>query len=133
MFKQILGPSPALYGIKKIHSHLFFRGGSDKDLCLADDVFFETMIEETKGKPPRLTNQELRKLLTAKKLTKEQRLVKSVIEEANLSRLISEQGFQNLQEFYQFRRKFKNYLRIKRFIPLCMVAPFTGCELSKMA
>jgi hypothetical protein len=34
---------------------------------------------------------------------------------------------------YHFRRKYKNYLRIKRFVPLSMIAPFTGGELSKMA
>lgn len=34
---------------------------------------------------------------------------------------------------YEFRRKYRLYLRIKRIIPLSMVAPFTGSELSKMA
>ena len=34
---------------------------------------------------------------------------------------------------YEFRRKYKNYLRITRFIPLALIAPFTNTELSKMA
>ena len=34
---------------------------------------------------------------------------------------------------YNFRRKYKNYLRIKRFIPLTLIAPFTNTKLSKMA
>lgn len=34
---------------------------------------------------------------------------------------------------YDFRQKYKNYLRIKRFTPLTLIAPFTGTELSRMA
>ncbi len=45
MFRKILGPSPILYGIKKVHSHLFIRGGSENDLCLSDEAFFEIMTE----------------------------------------------------------------------------------------
>lgn len=67
------------------------------------------------------------------KLSKDQHLVKAIIEEANLSRVISNKSFQDLQEMYDFRRKYKNYLRIKRFIPLTLIAPFTGTELFKMS
>jgi hypothetical protein len=95
------------------------------------------MTEKIDSKPSRLNNKKLQQLLFDKankaKLTKEQRLVKSVIEEAKLSKIISEKSFENVQEMYEFRRKFKNYLRIKRLIPLSIVAPFTGTELSKMA
>lgn len=125
MFKQVLGRSPLLYGVKKIHSHLFFRGGSENNLCLSDEAFFEIMTETIPDKPRRLNNREVQELLSSTaKLTKEQRLLKSVIEEAKLSKAISEKSFQNIQEMYAFRRKYKNYLRIKR------VAPFTGTELS---
>jgi len=133
MIAKILGPSPMLYGIKKIHSYLFVRGGSQEDVCLSDEAFFELMTEE---QPPRMTGSELQEWLDPIKkvrLTKDQKLLKSVIEQAKLSRAISEKDFQNLEEMYAFRRKYKNYLRIKRFVPLCMVAPFTGTELSKMA
>lgn len=139
MFRKILGPSPLFWGVKKIQSHLFFRGGSENDVCLSDESFFAIMTETidsdpNKNKPRRLNNRELRELLSTKaKLTKEQRLLKAVLEEANLSKAISEKGFQNVQEMYEFRRKYKNYLRIKRFVPLTLVAPFTGTELSKMA
>nr|ULD16196.1 hypothetical protein [Cylindrotheca closterium] len=34
---------------------------------------------------------------------------------------------------HEFRRKYKNYIRIKRIIPLSLIAPFTSNELSKMA
>ena len=140
-FKKILGPSPLLYGVGKIHSRLFFRAGSESEnsVCLSRETFFEIITESidstpNKNKPRRLTNVELRELLSTKvKLTKEQRLLKSVLEEANLSKAISDQGFQNVQEMYDFRRKYKNYLRLKRFIPLTVMAPFTGTELSKMA
>lgn len=134
MFRQILGPSPMLYGIKKIHTHLFFRGGSSNDTCLSDDAFFEMMSEKIDSKPRRLNNKEVRQLFDeSTRLTKEQRLVKSLIEEAKLSKSISEKSFQNVQEMYEFRRKYKTYLRIKRFVPLSIIAPFTGTELSKMA
>lgn len=139
MFKKILGPSPLLFGVKRIHSHLFFRGGHENDVCLSDEAFFEMMTEAiesdfTKSKPRRLNNREVRELLSSKsRLTKEQRLLKSVLKEASLSKAISEKNFQNVQEMYDFRRKYKNYLRIKRFIPLTLVAPLTANELSKMA
>jgi hypothetical protein len=139
MFKKILGPSPLLFGVKRIKSNLSFRGGNEDGVCLSDDAFFEVMIEKINPdvtKPRRLTNKELRNLLatnTKSKLTKEQKLLKSVIEEASLSKTISEQSFQTVEEMYHFRRKYKNYLRIKRFVPLSMIAPFTGGELSKMA
>ena len=139
MFRKILGSSPLLCGVKKIHSHLFFRGGNENDVCLSDEAFFEMVTETTdsgpnKNKLRRLNSREVRDLLSTKaKLTKEQRLLKSVLEEASLSKAISDKGFQNVQEMYEFRRKYKNYLRIKRFVPLSVVAPFTGTELSKMA
>ena len=83
MLKQILGPSPLLYGVKKISSHLFFRGGSENNVCLSDEAFFEIMTETIPDKPRRLNNREVRELLSSTaKLTKEQRLFKSVLEEA---------------------------------------------------
>jgi hypothetical protein len=134
MFKQILGPSPLLHVVKKIHSRLFFRGGSENNGCLSDEAFFKIMTETIPDKPHRLNNKEVRELLSSTaKLTKQQRILKSVIEEAELSKAISEKSFQNVQEMYNFRRKYKNYLRMKRFIPLTLIAPFTGTELSKMA
>ena len=139
MFRQIWGPSPLLCGVKKIRSDLFFRGGSENDVCLSDEAFFEIMTETLDSnsklkKPRRLGNRELQNLLSTKaKLTKEQRLLKSVLEEANLSKSISDKSFQNVEEMYEFRRKYKNYLRIKRFVPITIIAPFTGTELSKMA
>lgn len=141
MFRKIIGYSPLLCGVDKIRSHLSFRGGSENDVCLSDEAFFEMMADTMEVKPnpnnykrPRLTSQEVRDLMSTKaKLTKEQRLLKSVLEEANLSKAISDKGFESVQEMYEFRRQYKNYLRIKRFIPLGVVAPFTGGELSKMA
>lgn len=133
MFKKILDPFPVLGRVKKLQSHLSFRGGSENDVCLSDEAFFE-IISET-NKPRRLNNKEVRDLLSTQsiKLTKEQRLLKSVLENANLSRTISDKNFQDVQEMYEFRRKYKRYLRIKRFVPLGLVAPFTSTELSKMA
>src|SRR5210317_42565 len=131
MFRQILEPSPALYVIKKIHSHLFFHGGDATDTYLSDQEFFEGISD----KPVRLTNPKVTEMLSnkTKKLTKDQRLVKSVIEQAQISRVIYENSFKNVEEMYELRRKYKNYLRIKRLIPLSVISPFTGNELSKMA
>ena len=90
--------------------------------------------DPTNEKLPRIKNTELRELLSTQvKLTKEQRLLKSVLEEASLAKVISDKSFQNAQEMYEFRRKYQNYLRIKRFVPLTLVFPFTTTELSKMA
>jgi hypothetical protein len=36
-------------------------------------------------------------------------------------------------KFYGFMQKYKNYLRIRRFIPLSMVSPLTSNDLSRMA
>ncbi len=134
MFRQILGPSPALCVIKKVHSHLFFHGGDTTDTDLSDQEFFQ-VISDKNSKPTRLTNKEVTEILShkGKKLTKDQRLVKSIIEQAQASRVISENSFKNLEEIYEFRKKYKNYLRIKRLIPLSVIGPFTGNELSKMA
>lgn len=139
MFQKILGPSPLLYSIKQIQSRVFFRGGDSNDMCLSDESFFELISEHIENdtktdKPRRMNHQELRELIsTRSKLTKEQRLIKSVLEEAKLSKSISEKGFKDAQSIFEFRRKYKNYLRIKRFIPLSLIGPFTGNELSKMA
>lgn len=116
------------------------RGGDSKSgVYLLDEAFFEIMTETMESDPtneklPRIKNTELRELLsTQAKLTKEQRLLKSVLEEASLAKVISDKSFQNAQEMYEFRRKYQNYLRIKRFVPLTLVFPFTTTELSKMA
>ena len=41
--------------------------------------------------------------------------------------------YEFLKFLINFCRKYKKYLRIKRFVPLTLVAPFTSTELSKMA
>lgn len=83
-----------------------------------------------------MTNSQLNDLLrnnAKRSLTKNQKLLKSVVEQAELSRVISEHDFKNLEEMYQFLQKYKRYLRIKRFIPLSIVAPLTSNELARMA
>lgn len=133
-FRQILGQSPALYVIKKVRSHLFFHGGDTTDMYLSDKEFFEVMSDKDSN-PARLTNREVTELLSnkAKKLTKDQKLVKSVIEQAQVSRVLSENSLKNVEEMYELRRKYKNYLRLKRLIPLIVIGPFTSNELSKIA
>nr|YP_010472335.1 hypothetical protein N4L43_pgp009 [Pleurosigma intermedium]UVG41946.1 hypothetical protein [Pleurosigma intermedium] len=136
IINKIIGKSLLLRGVRKINSHLFFRGGNQQDICYSDEAFFEMESEniDFEDKLRRATNKEVQDLFSDKgQLSKNQRLVKSVLEEAKLSRKISEQNFKNLKDMYDFRRKYKNYLRIKRFIPLTLIAPFTGTELSKMA
>lgn len=134
--RTILGPSPLFYGMKKIHHVLFIRGGSENGQCLDDQTFFELMITDETTKPPRIKQNEIKTLLNKAnkaRLTKEERLVKSIVEQAQLSRFVSEKNFDDLEEMYVFRRKYKNYLRIKRLLPLSIIGKFTGTELSKMA
>lgn len=76
------------------------RGGDSKGgVYLLDEAFFEIMTETMESDPtneklPRIKNTELRELLsTQAKLTKEQRLLKSVLEEASLAKVISDKSF----------------------------------------
>jgi len=127
------------YGLKKIGQLLSVRSGNesipDNDICLSDEAFFKFYLESKKTeKPSRISNGELRNLYNSNvKLSKEQKLVKSVLDDCSVSKIIYDQAFKNAQELYEFRRKYKSYLRIKRFIPLSLVAPLTGSELTKMA
>lgn len=125
MLKQFIGPSPALFVIKKVGSSLFLRGGSDIPVRLTDEP-----------KPPRMGSKQLRQQLSNKaknQLTRNEALVQSIIERAELSRIVSETDFQNLEEMYAFMHKYKGYLRLKRCIPFGIVGPLTATELSKMA
>ena len=157
MVRNLLGFSPLLFGIKKMSTKLFFRGGADDATCLSDSEFFDLIgegicidkeieIDISRPEPHipkpkafkkrRLTNPELRKILDSNskiKLTRNQRLLKSVIDECRLTENLSELNFQTLEEMYEFRRKYKHYLKIKRLVPLSLVAPLTGSELTKMA
>lgn len=65
-------------------------------------------------------------------LTRNEALVQSIIERAELSRIVSETNFQNIEEMYAFLHNYKVYLRLKRFIPFGIVGPLTATELSKM-
>lgn len=130
-------------GIKKVCSKLFFYGGSSgferECMSISDEAFFELMNEEIKSPRPRMDPKEVNQWMNPlnkinkKRLTRNQKLVKSVLEKAEVSRAISEADFENLQQMREFRHKYSTYLRIKRLIPLCLVAPFTGTELNKMA
>ena len=125
MLKQFIGPSPALFVFKKVGSSLFLRGGSDIPVRLTDEP-----------KPPRMGSKELRQHLSNKaknQLTRNEALVQSIIERAELARVVSETDFQNLEDMYAFIHKYKGYLRLKRFIPFGIVGPLTATELSKMA
>lgn len=136
MIAKILGPSPMLYCIKKITVSIR-AGGNESDFhgqCMADEARFDTFIQDSPERPPRLSNSELRDLLESKgKLTKQQKLVKSLVEDCMARRTIPDDVFKNLEELYEFRRKYKRYLFLKRLLPLSVVGPFTGTELSKMA
>lgn len=136
MIAKILGPSPMMSCLKKVTTAI--RAGSDEsnlhNQCMADEARFDTFIQDSPEKPPRLSNSELRDLLRSRaKLTKQQKLVKSVLDDCMARRSIPDDVFKNLEELYEFRRKYKRYLFLKRFIPLSIIGPFTGTELSKMA
>ena len=144
MIHKLLGPSLMISGVKKVHNYLSLRAGAqaqspnvDVDVCFSDEDFFEMISEQSSGvkKKARLSDREVRNLLSAntKKLTSDQRLVKSVLEEAQISRVLTDKNFKNLEEMYTFRRKYKHYLRGKRLIPLGILTPFTGTELTKMS
>jgi hypothetical protein len=57
-------------------------------------LFFEIITEKFDAKPRRMSNREIKQLLNTKaKLSKEQKLLKSVLEELAVTKLISEQKF----------------------------------------
>lgn len=70
------------------------------------------------------------------KLSKNQKLVKSIFDECimrGVSNSISEKSFQSAKNMYEFHRKYRRYLRIKKFLPLNIITPFIGNKLAKMA
>ena len=136
MLKKIIGPSPAGFVIKKVGSSLFCRGGDGNAVLPPTQEFILPDEGPCETKIPRMSQLDLNKLLQNKSkrgLTKDEKLLVSVIEHAELTRSISKNDFKNLEEWYTFLQKYKNYLRLKRMIPYGLVAPLTGTELSKMA
>ena len=136
MLKQIIGPSPAIIIIKKVGSSLFCRGGNENTVLDPNQEFVQFTEGAREPKPSRMTQLRLNELLKNKakrKLTKNEKLIKAVVEQAELSRAVSEHDFKNLEEMYQFLQKYKRYLRLKRFISLSIVAPLTSTELLKMS
>jgi hypothetical protein len=103
-----------------MRNYLFFSGSSEKGVYLADDAFFEIINEETQSKIPRLSNGELRKCLAEGKkikLTKEQRLLKSV--SLTLLGLI---GY-SLPAFYFFHMS--SFYVQDKLKPVCQVCNYT--------
>jgi hypothetical protein len=104
---------------------------------LGDTEFFEIwegIDAQTEAKLPRMGHSEVNRRLreNAIKLNKDQRLVKSLIEQSKFKKPLSDEQFECLKDFYKLRRRHKTYLRLKRFLPMGIIAPFTGTELSKM-
>lgn len=85
---------------KKNSKSYFFRGGSENNAGLSDEAFFETRTKESvsdRAKASKLNTKEVRELLSIKaKLTKKQWLLKSILEKANLSKALSDKGFENV-------------------------------------
>ena len=104
---KILGSSPMSYYIKKVSTAI--RAGADKSehgQCMADEGRFDTFIHDSPEKPPRLSNSELRDLLSSRaKLTKQQKLVKSVLDDCIARRNIPDDVLKNLEDVYEFRHK----------------------------
>ena len=87
-------------------------------------------------KPARLAEQELQAIYQSKKtLTKDQRLIRSVLDEVIAARAVNEKLIPVLDLLYkyQLRRRYKNYLRLKRLIPVGVLLPFTNTELTRMS
>lgn len=135
---RILSVSPMCYSFKKAHQIFLVRRNNeiniDENTRLSDNAFFETYVEE---KPKLMTNKELLNLYNSKaKLYRQQRLIKSVLDDYiknSASKHISNQALHDVKDMYEFCRKYKRYLRIKRILPLSVIAFFTTDKLSKMA
>ncbi len=121
--------------VKKL---LSIRGGQTETMTFMDDQTFlndceYTNFELRKKEFPRMTAKEVNDLYKSKaKLTSNQKLVKSVLEKAGPIG-VSEEAFEKLKVDYLFRKKYKNYLIVKRILPFWVVSPFLHDELTKMA
>ena len=56
MIYKLLGPSPMISGVKKVHNYLSLRAGAqaqspnvDVDVCFSDEDFFEMISEQSSG------------------------------------------------------------------------------------
>lgn len=147
--EKLIGPSPAIFCVKKI---LLLRGGSTDDMMdqekfiekiltpkpdletqsyISDEQLFQSL--ESEKKIPRLTNNELRQLYKRKKLTKNQKLIKSVLDDCYVKSQIPDEAFKTLTEAYNQRRRYRWYLRFKSSGPLFITGSLANAELTKMA
>jgi len=136
--KKLLGPSPMFYTIEKVKL-LKLRCGADSSRgnhrYMPENEFSEMIWQEGVGdKPRRLTGREIQKMLAEKRqiLTSNQKLLQSVLKEAKATGDVKPDGLINLLQQYGLRRDYRWYLRVKRLIPLGLIAPFTNGELTKM-
>ena len=63
MLKQIIGPSPAVFVIKKVGSSLFCRGGNENTVLHPNKEFVQFTEGASEPKPPRMTQLQLNELL----------------------------------------------------------------------
>lgn len=55
MLKQIIGPSPAIFVIKKVGSSLFYRGRSENTVLYSNQEFVQFSGGASELKSPRMT------------------------------------------------------------------------------
>ena len=148
--RNLIGPSPVLYLSNRFQRrrnkdrgenasiHLAATGyvdyGDRNGQCFADEEFeFENY--EWK-KPDRMSDGDVRKLYAKNaKLTRQQRLLKSVLDEAaahSPKGQIPYEALEKMKDAYEFRKKYGKYLFAKRIIPVGVLTPFTGTELGRM-
>ena len=71
--------------------------------CLSNYTLFEIMVQENLEKPKQMSHKKLEDLLNPNnklRLSKDQQLLKPVVEGAKLSRIIRKTDFKNIQEIY---------------------------------
>lgn len=160
--RNLIGPSPALYLVDKIQNRKeekplvkvvsvrslaegYVNYNNKTQQCFPDEeIRLDQWIKkqervakpEPMAKPKRMSQSELRELYSRNaKLTRNQKLVKSVLDEAAKHSPSGQIPTESLEKFlnnYTFRQKYKKYLIFKRLIPVGIVSPVTARELLRI-
>lgn len=88
LLNTVLGPSPDVSSVKTLYAYLFVRGGADEVSYMTDQEFLGRIASKNNIEIPRISNKEVQGLFANKaktKLTKNQRLIKSIIDHAKIS------------------------------------------------
>jgi hypothetical protein len=132
MFKQVLGPSPLLYVVKKIHSRLFFRGGSENNFGIIPDIELSSQTSSNNREAP-LTARQIDDIINGDRISDAQKNPFRKLREdpmfGDSEKVMSDRLWKSLVA----KTKHPVYSKIKSKIPYVILSPFTFSELARLA